>query len=126
MASRTEYSKGMLSGVLKQTETDGINDYVQSVSDEYGVVFCRPETETVISAYSAYVNVDGSAGDQANILRLPSQITAIDCVQADDNRLVDVYTLSGLLLRRGVEMRKATESLEKGVYVINNQKVYVK
>ena len=126
VASRTEYSKGMLSGVLKQTETDGINDYVQSVSDKYGVVFCRPETETVISAYSAYVNVDGSAGDQANILRLPSQITAIDCVQADDNRLVDVYTLSGLLLRRGVEMRKATESLEKGVYVINNQKVYVK
>ena len=70
--------------------------------------------------------MDGSAGDQANILRLSSQITAIDCVQADDNRLVDVYTLSGLLLRRGVEMRKATESLEKGVYVINNQKVYVK
>lgn len=51
---------------------------------------------------------------------------AIGRVEADKKGLVDVYSLDGICLRRGVKASEATKGLRKGNYVINGEKVNVR
>jgi hypothetical protein len=43
----------------------------------------------------------------------------------DENRLVNVYSLSGVLVRKSVKANEATIGLEKGFYIVGNKKVLV-
>ena len=51
----------------------------------------------------------------------------IEDVAADSasEAMVDVYTLTGVCLRRGVEASRAAEGLAPGIYVVGGQKIYV-
>lgn len=40
--------------------------------------------------------------------------------------MVDVYSISGILLRKGVHRSEATTGLPKGLYIVNNKKVMVR
>lgn len=41
-------------------------------------------------------------------------------------REVDVYNLQGILLRRGVNVSKATEGLHSGCYIVGSRKIVVR
>jgi hypothetical protein len=50
----------------------------------------------------------------------------IDLMSKPQPSNVDVYSLSGQLLRRSVQRQKATLDLPSGIYVIDGKKVLVK
>ena len=45
---------------------------------------------------------------------------------ADDNGLVDVYNLQGIMVRSQVPSNEATQGLPAGIYIAGNRKVIVK
>jgi len=53
-----------------------------------------------------------------------SEATAITTV--DNDAKVDVYTTDGILVRKNVVLRSATQGLSKGVYICGDKKVIVK
>ncbi|MBN2744835.1 MAG: hypothetical protein JXR39_13165 [Marinilabiliaceae bacterium] len=51
----------------------------------------------------------------------------VDLTNSEDpNRLVDVYSITGSIVRQAVEFSRATEGLGNGLYVIDGKKVCVK
>ncbi len=47
-------------------------------------------------------------------------------VEKDPNRLVKVYSISGVLIRKDVRFSEATQGLKTGLYIVDGQKIYVK
>lgn len=70
---------------------------------------------------SVYVPV---AGVNARLIPF-EEATYVSEVKPETEKTVDVYTLSGVCLRRKVDMTVATEGLSKGVYIIDGRKVVV-
>ena len=54
------------------------------------------------------------------------EINAIDNVTVVKNERVDVYTATGVAVRKGVLRSNATDGLPKGVYIVGGQKVLKK
>lgn len=51
--------------------------------------------------------------------------TAVDEIKAEGKGATDVYTVSGVCIRRQVEPAKATCGLAKGIYIVDGQKTVV-
>ena len=52
--------------------------------------------------------------------------SGVESVLASDAEAVNVYTLQGIMLRRGVPQANATAGLPAGVYIVGNRKVVVR
>ncbi len=58
---------------------------------------------------------------------LLTAVASIDeVIAADPEAMVNVYTLSGVLLRENVAVREATAGLKTGIYIVGSRKVLVK
>ena len=53
-------------------------------------------------------------------------LTAIQTINTTDNGTVSVYNVQGVKVRQNVSNDKATQGLQKGVYVVGNKKVVVR
>ena len=53
-------------------------------------------------------------------------MNSIDGIDVVDSGIVDVYSISGVRLRCGVNAERALDGLSKGVYVVNGKKVVIK
>lgn len=66
------------------------------------------------------------SGIRISTVRLSDE-AGVDFNSADETQsLVDVYTLQGLAVKRGVDRAAAAEGLPKGLYIIGNQKIIIK
>ena len=65
--------------------------------------------------YAEYFNVDWPHAD--------NEESAIGSAIAEENALVDVYSFSGVLLRRQMERRQALNGLPSGIYLVGKKKV---
>ena len=54
-----------------------------------------------------------------------NSITGINIITNDENKLVDVYTITGVRIRTQVLAKDATIGLDKGSYLVGNKKVLV-
>ncbi len=53
-------------------------------------------------------------------------LTAINDIKMNDpNKFVNVYSISGNLIRKNVRYSEATTGLRKGLYIVGNEKIYV-
>lgn len=52
--------------------------------------------------------------------------TAVDVVDGDQDKTVDVYTMSGMIVKRGVLSSEALTGLPKGIYIVGGKKFFVK
>jgi hypothetical protein len=62
--------------------------------------------------------------DHINVLGTSTSVSA-NQMNEDPNRLVDVYSMTGKLVRSKVKYAEATNGLEKGLYIVDNKKVVV-
>lgn len=74
-------------------------------------------------AFRTLIAVNGSSAVQSLSIDLGDETTAIDVIGLDNAENVDVYTLSGLKLRTGVNSNAALRGLPAGIYVVNGKKV---
>ena len=86
---------------------------------------------TPIPAYTGYIstglvkNIPNASVDLQ--LNLPEGVNGIAAATISGAKAtVDVYTLDGVLLKKGVKASEAANGLKKGVYIIGKKKVLVK
>lgn len=75
--------------------------------------FVTPSTQTTTEAGDAFIEVDGPITNIANAIVITKSV-------------VDVYTVDGKLVKRGVPATSATTALPAGIYVVGGVKVVVK
>ena len=90
-------------------------------------------TGSKIGANRAYINMDEVPEYSAESNVKPALeiggngvVNSIDGIDVVDSGIVDVYSISGVRLRCGVNAERALDGLSKGVYVVNGKKVVIK
>lgn len=83
--------------------------------------FVKATTGT-ISPFRTALCVDGN-GQSSYVLSLDGTITGIVSATGDVNARVDVYTLSGVCVRKNVPAATALDGLDRGIYIVGGQKV---
>lgn len=125
VAENASYTAGYLTGVLTDTEAPA-GSYVLQNQTEKGVAFYNvQDVKPTVTANHAYVTLDAANANLRALLLPGSDVTGIETVEAAD-ALVDVYSISGVLVRSGVKKSEALNGLAKGVYVVNGTKQAVK
>ena len=81
-----------------------------------------------ISGNSGYIKAVSTeeTGDYSVVLRRSIASGIEDAVVADKNATVDVYTVSGVQVRKAVKAAAATNGLPAGLYIVGGKKVLVK
>lgn len=107
-----------------------IGSHTFSAGDELKIV-----TGTIDAASTWTVSSDGYEWDDSRlisdgVLVCKGAATAIKAVDANgyghDNDTVDVYSISGAVVRENVSRRSATDGLPRGMYVIDGKKIVVR
>lgn len=87
--------------------------------------FVKVGKNATVMPFRAYIQIDVAAPAAIRIQHSADE-TAIDAVENGDVELTDVYTVSGHVVKKNVDASKALQGLEKGIYIINNQKTIIK
>ena len=82
--------------------------------------FVKATTGT-ISPFRTALRVGGN-GQSSYVLSLDGTITGIVNLE-NPNAKVDVYTISGVCVRKNVPAASALDGLDRGVYIVGGQKV---
>lgn len=86
------------------------------------------KSDASIGANKAYINkyqIAGTEGDIAIPITGDLNVGIQNAIAEKMNSMVDVYTIDGIRVRQGVKYGKATEGLQKGLYIINKKVVAV-
>ena len=83
--------------------------------------FVKATTGT-ISPFRTALRIGGN-GQSSYVLSLDGTITGIVSATGDVNTRVDVYTLSGVCVRKNVPAATALDGLDRGIYIVGGQKV---
>ena len=88
------------------------------------------EVIPTVGAFRAYMNAESADAAGINVSRLvlgDDDVTGIESALAGDGDVrVDVYSLGGILVRKGVAKSEALNGLQKGIYVVDGVKKAVK
>jgi len=100
------------------------SDTTMAVVSASGVVTARSTVGTVIITATSVSFPTLSA--TYNVIVIPEVVVSNKTVQQDNqNELVNVYSITGILVRKGVKVSEATQGLNRGVYVVGKKKVYI-
>lgn len=118
------------SGILigsHSEQTPAAGNFVMSPNTTVGSAFARvtEEDSTVVPAHRAYISLP-SAGENVGLVLLDAvqhdqfTSTGISNVEIAAGTEVDVYNISGIMLRSGVRASGALEGLPAGLYILRN------
>ena len=119
-----EVSQDNVKAVLKGT-------YAKSSLNEDGLYkfqynsFRQAEKDESVNGFSAYIAFEGATPALLN-LYVDGTLTAIQQIGNDtQEHQVDVYTLNGICVLRGVQMSEIKQYLKPGIYVIEGKKITI-
>ena len=91
------------------------------------------EATVPLKGFRAYITLTDDSGEpaQANVRTISIDgntagdgTTGIDGVTGEESdKMVDVYTLSGVKVKGGVKASEALDGLQRGVYIVNGKKI---
>lgn len=118
------YTIGLLTGTLVDREL-GDGEFTFDADKEQFVKLGDGETATV-QANNAYIA--GSAIADYTIIGLDgtNQSTGVSAVMVTADATVDVYSVSGVLLKRGATYATALDTLPAGVYILRHGDIVIK
>ena len=123
-----QHEAGLLVGTYVPMAAE-VGSYVLQ-NQEAGVGFYKVAAgaQPLVNAYRVYLKADEAlANAQMLSLDFNGGVTGIGTATvAGGDTLVDVYSLSGVLVRKGVAKGEALNGLQKGIYVVDGVKVAVK
>lgn len=121
--TESDYKNGILTGTLTGTNATKGHYVLKHGSD--GSLFSRIENETEIpvAANHAYIADEANAINGTIRFEKPegNVQTGVSEIMTDDT-IVDVYTVTGIIIRHNVKKSEALTGLEKGVYMITDGK----
>lgn len=117
---------GMLVGSHSE-QTPSAGEFVMNHNSSVGSAFTRvgEEENPVVAAHRAYISLPNANDKITHILLNDEQsdiftTTGIGAVEISGDTVVDVYNVSGILLRSGVPADEATENLSAGLYILRS------
>lgn len=113
---------GLVGTLTPQEVSEGVGFFIR------GMVIAA-DSKVAIAANSGYFNAQLPVVTEAGECSLPviGEITGIKGLDVVDNKAkMDVYTLSGMKVRSGVNAIEATRNLPAGIYIVGGKKVLVK
>lgn len=118
----------LLEGTLVATAIDAEGyKYYKLAEGEKGLGFYFAATDghsIVNGANKAYLALPENEAQEVNFLALDFGTTGItDTALAAEDVRVDVYSISGVLVRSGVKASEALDGLSKGIYIVNGKKI---
>lgn len=123
-ASKDSYTEGLLTGVFVEKEAP-VGAYVlQNGTSGIGYYAVAQNAQPMMPVYRVYLVASGNAKMFA--FNNGSVTGVDDFIVTNTDELVDVYTLSGNLIRSGVKKSKALQGLAKGLYLVGGEKKSVK
>ncbi len=107
-------------GTFETTSIHGENYFF--ISDN---TFYRAKNKAVkVKGYRAYFDLAGASNSNVTNLDFDDDgTTGIDNVGAAEEKLVDVYTLSGIQMKSAVPASQALDGLQNGMYIVDGKKV---
>jgi hypothetical protein len=117
---QSSYTVGLLTGTLTDMVAQSGSYVFQDQETELGFYKVLADDIT-IHANRVYIKEE-CANIGTNALMLPVDATNITDVNIN-KQLVEVYTISGVKVKEKIKNSTALNGLEKGVYIINGQKV---
>ena len=119
------YSTPYLTGVYVDTKVpEGAYVMQNQEIDGLGFYQVAKGQNITINPYRCYLNKQEIAFSQLKLYF--GAITGIDDFVGEDAEKVDVYTVSGILIRSKVKAKDALKGLHPGVYVVNNKRIIVR
>lgn len=119
------YSTPYLTGVYVDTKVpEGAYVMQNQEIDGLGFYQVAKGQNITINPYRCYLNKQEIAFSQLKLYF--GAITGIDDFVGEDTERVDVYTVSGILIRSKVKAKDALKGLHPGVYVVNNKRIIVR
>lgn len=119
-------SDNLLNGTVesKTVSTEGFK-YYKLANGPSGLGFyyaTEDGTSIANGANKGYLALPTEVAAKVNYFSFDLDATGID-MASETKEYVDVYSLSGVLVRNQVETRKALNGLAKGVYIVNGKKI---
>lgn len=119
------YSTPYLTGVYVDSKVpEGAYVMQNQEIDGLGFYQVAKGQNITINPYRCYLNKQEIAFSQLKLYF--GAITGIDDFVGEDAERVDVYTVSGILIRSKVKAKDALKGLHPGVYVVNNKRIIVR
>ena len=119
------YSTPYLTGVYVDTKVpEGAYVMQNQKIDGLGFYQVAKGQNITINPYRCYLNKQEIAFSQLKLYF--GAITGIDDFVGENAERVDVYTVSGILIRSKVKAKDALKGLHPGVYVVNNKRIIVR
>lgn len=75
---------------------------------------------------SVYVSYDWNCFDNFQLTYTPSAVVNVISPESTATSKVDVYSVTGVLLKKDIKKSEATKGLEKGLYIVGGDKMKVK
>ena len=113
----------------------GALDYTPVGKSGYGVIFDAvlqaSTAETCVDGQSGYINpsliVYNDAAETDAVVKISSPLTGVKSALAAKKAAAgNIYTIDGRLVKKNVSADKATQGLQKGIYIVKGKKVVVK
>ena len=113
----------------------GVLDYTPVGKSGYGVIFDAvlqaSTAETCVDGQSGYINpsliVYNDAAETDAVVKISSPLTGVKSALAAKKAAAgNIYTIDGRLVKKNVSADKATQGLQKGIYIVKGKKVVVK
>lgn len=120
---KDSYSTDYMTGVyVESTVPEG--SYVMQKQATDGLAFYKVENDEIhISPNRCWLNAP--AKSYACLKIDLGNVSSVENINNDED-IVDVYSLDGILLRSKVMMKDSVKNLPQGIYIINNKKYIVK
>lgn len=118
----------LLEGTLVATAIDAEGYKYYKLADGgkgLGFYFAATDGHSIVNgANKAYLALPENEAQEVNFLALDFGTTGItDTALAAEDVRVDVYSISGVLVRSGVKASEALDGLSKGIYIVNGKKI---
>lgn len=118
----------LLEGTLVATAIDAEGYKYYKLADGgkgLGFYFDATDGHSIVNgANKAYLALPENEAQEVNFLALDFGTTGItDTALAAEDVRVDVYSISGVLVRSGVKASEALDGLSKGIYIVNGKKI---
>lgn len=119
-------SQGNTISMLGNYATTTLNEGEFFISDN---TFYIADRNVTVKGFRAYIKMDAAQTSEVNrmLIEIDGETTAIEDVMAGEgtlaDKIVDVYTISGIKVKANTKMSEALNGLSKGIYIVDGKKI---
>lgn len=125
-SDKDTYTSGLLTGAVKAVQAPAGSYVLQKLNNVLGFYKVVEGKSITVTAYHAYLAIAAAPEVRAFVFDLNNDVTSVAAAVSGEDALTDVYSVDGVLVRKGVKASEALDGLQKGLYIVNGVKKAVR